>query len=92
MTRRRDAVIARVRDVTVILGTVAAMVALALSAVHAGDVQISRRDAAHDSCRLLVGLVSAATIKAPKQRKAAEAYMDRTPLRNCRLYAIKLVP
>lgn len=53
--------------------------------IHLNDVTAARRDAARDSCVLLVGLVDAAT---PPSRKAlAQEYKAKTPLKNCTAYA-----
>jgi hypothetical protein len=72
--------------VTVLLATAA----LILAAARSGDVLTSRRDAARDSCHLLLGLVQAAT---PASRRAdANAYIAHTSLHNCDAYARHIVP
>lgn len=47
----------------------------------------SRINARRDTCHLIVGLVTAATSKSPAASRAAQAYVDRTPLRDCNRYA-----
>lgn len=52
-------------------------------------ITASRRDAARDSCILLLGLVHAA---APSSRSVqVRQYIDRTPLRDCNQYARTVV-
>lgn len=89
-----DRILRGLQAVTSIAATIAlgvATVALVVALVHAGDVATSRRDSARDSCQLLRGLMYAATTKAPKQRAAARAYINHTPLRDCRIYAARIV-
>lgn len=74
-----------ITSIGAIAGLVVATIAILL-AVNA------RRESAHDSCELLRGLVYAATTHAPRQRAAANAYIQATPLRNCNDYARRLVP
>lgn len=64
--------------------------AIILSLLHAGDEAASRRNAAYDSCQLVLGLVQTST--PASRRSAADAYVRHTPLRDCHLYARKLVP
>ena len=52
---------------------------------HLNDTKVARKEAAKDSCTLLVGLVNAAT--PPSQKAAAQAYRNRTALKNCTAYA-----
>lgn len=70
--------------INLILGclTVAAIV-IGLMALH--SQLLDRVDSRYDSCQLIRGLVTTAT---PKSRQAAaRAYIQRTPLRDCHLYA-----
>jgi hypothetical protein len=70
---------------------VIAIVALVIAVIGLTQTTANRRLAARDSCRLLRGLVYAATTRAPMQRHAADAYIARTPLHDCTHYARKLV-
>lgn len=82
-------VILEVAQVVTFAGIVVVMV-IAIMALN--GTTSARRDSARDSCRLLLGLVHAATSNAPMQRAAANAYVHRTPLHDCQLYARRLVP
>ena len=87
--RRDDVTIAL--ELLQIVTVVVAVIGLGLAIVDYAHLSDSRRRAAEDSCLLLRGLVFAATTNAPKQRAAAAAYIHRTPLRNCEIYARKTV-
>jgi hypothetical protein len=88
--RATDSAIDRLLRAGQIASSVLAIGAIILSLLHAGDEAASRRHAAYDSCQLVLGLVHTST---PASRKrAADAYVRRTPLRDCHLYARKLVP
>lgn len=64
--------------------------ALIIAIIGLSSITDARRQSAHDSCVLLLGLVHKA---APASRSAAvDAYIARTPLRNCDGYARRLVP
>lgn len=47
----------------------------------------SLRGARADTCRLIVGLAYAATNHSPRATRQVRAYIARTPLQNCKLYA-----
>jgi hypothetical protein len=87
--RRRagDRPLVRVLELVQVATAIAATIALALAIARAGDVTTSRRDAAADSCHLLRGLVLAGSTHDPQDRAAERAYINRTPLRDCRAYA-----
>jgi hypothetical protein len=59
--------------------------------IHLNDVPTARRDAARDSCTLIVGLARAAAGHDAKALKAANVYIARTPLHDCNTYARALV-
>lgn len=49
----------------------------------------ARRSARADTCHLIVGLAKAATSGQPRAHASAESFIRRTPLSNCRLYALE---
>lgn len=61
-------------------GTVVAIVSIE-------DAVAARTNARRDTCHLIKGLAYAATSNSPKARLAASKYVDRTPLRDCDVYA-----
>lgn len=67
-----------------------AVLAVILWLTNLHEVQASRHEAAFNSCQLLRGLVLAATTNAPAQRRASQAYINRTPLRDCNAYAARV--
>lgn len=77
--------------VLLVAGQLVGLVALVIAIIGLENSLGNRRVAARDSCRLLVGLVHAATTDAPNQRTAAQLYIKRTPLRDCNFYARHLV-
>lgn len=87
-TLRRLAIVQTVVALIALGGITVAIISLE---IQASEVRSSRLAAGIDSCKLLRGLVSAATTHAPKDRRAAAAYIARTPLRDCRLYAAELL-
>lgn len=80
-------ILAAVRDLLHLV----AIVALVLAIVGLVKINHSRRASARDSCQLLRGLVLTAVKSAPAQHAAAMNYINRTPLRNCTLYASEIV-
>lgn len=78
--RKNLAVLVTVQILSLIIGLSAIGTAIYLQ-------NQSRKGARQDSCHLLIGLVNAATSHAPKAQAAANAYIHRTPLRNCHVYA-----
>lgn len=74
------------------VGSAVALIVVAIIALsHGGDVTTSRRFSAYDSCRLNRGLVLVAVKSNPKEEGAAQHYIAETPLRDCRLYALRIV-
>lgn len=75
----------RAQIATLLLALVALAVGLANLNAKTSAIQTSRYDTRLGTCYLLRGLVHAA---APPGRQAiADAYIARTPLRDCRRYA-----
>jgi hypothetical protein len=72
------------QGLTALLAVAALIVSLTSLAKRINEVQNARQRAAVDSCELLRGLVLAAT--PPGKHGRALAYLNRTELRDCRLY------
>lgn len=77
--------------ITAVLATGALVISLLAFNNRLDSVQASRTAAALDTCYLLRGLVFAATQEAHHARAGANAYINATQLRNCRMYAYNVI-
>lgn len=71
------------------LAAAAVALTVAIMSLQAGQANLrtGRFDGRRDTCRLITGLAYAATANNPKARQGARRFIDRTPLRDCNLYA-----
>lgn len=74
----------------VVVGLVLVVLTI-LVLLHLNDVPTARTESARDSCQLIKGLALAATGGSKQATARATAYIASTPLKDCRIYADRIV-